>query len=269
MENRKPMDLKYMLAGWNFTLALFSTMGMLRTVPHLISNLLMLNDSNSNSNSNSSFMLKDLICSKAQLTYSESASGFWVMLFIFSKIPELMDTVFLILRKRKLLFLHYFHHASVLLYCWHAFATASSTGLIFVALNYSVHSLMYGYYFLVAIQSKPHWLPPIAITISQISQMIIGVIICYISYLYMVEYQESYDLLLLQQQQEMSYHNNMNYHNMKNQKQLSECSVMKENVLAGGIMYASYFYLFSEFAVKRYILGTTNHSKAKNCIKKK
>jgi len=34
------------------------------------------------------------------------------------------------------------------------------------------------------------------------------------------------------------------------------CSVKRENVIAGSLMYASYAYLFAEFAVKRFIFGS-------------
>ena len=39
--------------------------------------------------------------------------GLWVGLFIFSKIPELLDTVFLVLQKKRVIFLHWFHHVTV------------------------------------------------------------------------------------------------------------------------------------------------------------
>jgi hypothetical protein len=66
----------------------------------------------------------------------------WVQLFILSKIPELIDTVFIVQRKRPLIFLHWYHHVTVLLYCWHSYATEASQALYFVAMNYSVHAVM-------------------------------------------------------------------------------------------------------------------------------
>jgi hypothetical protein len=46
-----------------------------------------------------------------------------VQLFILSKFPELVDKFFIVARRRPLLFLHWYHHVAVLLYCWHSYAT--------------------------------------------------------------------------------------------------------------------------------------------------
>ncbi len=40
-------------------------------------------------------------------------------LFIISKVPETIDTLFIVLRRQQLIFLHWFHHASVLVYCFY------------------------------------------------------------------------------------------------------------------------------------------------------
>jgi len=210
LKDKKPFGLRNALAAWNLFLSLFSFMGMFRTVPHLLHMV-------------TSKPFVETICNPSEVNYGEGATGFWVMLFIFSKIPELIDTVFIVLRKKPLIFLHWYHHITVLAFCWHSYATESSTGIYFVAMNYTVHAIMYGYYFLMAMNMKPKWLPPMAITMMQISQMFIGVSVCIASYLY--------------------------------KKSGIECSVKDENIIAGALMYGSYFYLFAEFAVKRFILA--------------
>lgn len=216
MKDKKPFGWKNALAAWNLFLSLFSACGMVRTVPHLLHMI-------------ATQPYDSTICTSAEQQFGEGACGLWVMLFIYSKIPELIDTVFIVCRKKPLIFLHWYHHVTVLLFCWHAYATESSTGLYFVAMNYTVHAIMYGYYFLMAIGQKPKWLPPMAITMAQISQMFVGVSVCISSYIYMTNG--------------------------------TECSVKKENVIAGALMYGSYFYLFAEFAVKRFILAPKKAAK--------
>lgn len=63
---------------------------------------------------------------------------------------------------------HRYHHITVLLYCWHAYATRASSGLYFIAMNYSVHAVMYFYYFAMAVGMWPKWLNPIFITFFQV-----------------------------------------------------------------------------------------------------
>jgi len=217
---RKGYDLKFWLAAWNLLLSLFSWCGAFRTVPHLLMAI-----------SNQTY--KSTICTNSEVQYGEGAAGFWVMLFIFSKIPELVDTVFITLRKKKLIFLHWYHHVTVLCFCWHSYVNESSTGLYFVAMNYSVHAIMYGYFFFMAIGANPgQYFNPMYITMLQISQMIVGTSVCYSSYVYL----NSDD---------------------------ASCEVAYTNVVSGGLMYGSYLYLFAEFAVKRFIL-----TPAKKSVKK-
>ena len=104
------------------------------------------------------------------------------MLFIFSKVPELVDTVFLVLAKKPVIFLHWYHHFTVLLYCWTAYVGRSSAGLYFVAMNFGVHSLMYFYFFLMTWYRKLWWAP--IVTVLQISQMFVGIFICSAVYYY-------------------------------------------------------------------------------------
>jgi elongation of very long chain fatty acids protein 6 len=222
MAKREAFDLRMPLAYWNLFLSTFSFMGMARTVPHLLNNL-------------KNMSLEDNLCMDPQVSFGDGATGLWVQLFIYSKIPELVDTFFIVARKKNLIFLHWYHHVTVLLFCWHSYATEASTGLFFVAMNYSVHAVMYGYYFLMAIKMKPKWLPPAVITVAQISQMVVGTSLCVMSYFLL-------------------------------QKEESSCAVKKENVIAGAMMYGSYLYLFAEFAVKRFILAPKKKAASKKLV---
>ena len=149
------------LAVWNLFLSVFSTIGMLRTAPQLLHNLTTLS-------------LRDNLCTDPRITYGSGSTGLWVQLFILSKFPwvqkciamnwttkdvvcfhlyflfltyhlttpwsELFDTFFILIHKKPLIFLHWYHHITVLLYCWHSYVTTSPPGIFFVVMNYSVHA---------------------------------------------------------------------------------------------------------------------------------
>ena len=209
MAVREPLDLKIPLAYWNLLLSMFSFIGMSRTIPTLIYNI-------------HTMTLTENLCMEPRSSFGMGVCGLWVQLFIYSKIPELLDTFFIIARKKPLMFLHWYHHVTVLLFCWHSYATESSTGLFFVVMNYSVHAVMYGYYYLMAINAKPKWFNPIIITTCQIAQMIVGTVLCVMSF---------YVLAM----------GDVN------------CAVKSENVIAGILMYGSYLYLFCDFAIRRFV----------------
>lgn len=207
MSKHEAFDLKIPLALWNAFLCTFSFLGMCRTVPFLLANIV-------------SKTFEETVCSAPAGNWGSGPSGFWVMLFIFSKVPELIDTVFIVLRKKPLIFLHWYHHVSVLLFCWNAYACLAGSGLYFVAMNYTVHALMYGYYCLAALSLVPKSFPAYLITFSQIGQMFIGTFVCISGWYYKLRRE--------------TCHNDFS------------------NLAAGAIMYGSYCYLFVSFAMKRY-----------------
>ena len=86
MKDRKPFQMKTALALWNLALSLFSLCGMVRTLPHLLHTI-------------ATKPFRDTICTHPETAYGEGACGLWVMLFIFSKVPELVDTFFIVFRK--------------------------------------------------------------------------------------------------------------------------------------------------------------------------
>lgn len=144
------------LAMWNLSLAGFSFCGAMRTMPYLLTSIV----------HHGSYYT---ICEDPIDHYGRGAVAFWATIFVFSKIPELIDTVFIVLRKKPLLFLHWYHHITVMMYCWQSYGNVSSSGLYFVSMNYCVHAVMYFYYFLTAIGQRPKW--AFFVTIMQLSQV--------------------------------------------------------------------------------------------------
>eukprot|EP00592_Proboscia_alata_P003819 CAMPEP_0194367762 /NCGR_PEP_ID=MMETSP0174-20130528/15936_1 /TAXON_ID=216777 /ORGANISM="Proboscia alata, Strain PI-D3" /LENGTH=273 /DNA_ID=CAMNT_0039143763 /DNA_START=180 /DNA_END=998 /DNA_ORIENTATION=- len=175
MKDQKPWEWKKKLALWNLFLSLFSFMGMVRMVPPLI----YMSQTKS---------IRSNMCDDPYATWLAGSTGTWVQFFILSKIPELFDTFFVVVRKKPLIFLHWYHHITVLLYVWHgAYAIINPVAPIFGAMNYGVHSLMYGYYFLMAIGKKPKWLHASIITSAQILQMWVGMVATAIGYHYYMD----------------------------------------------------------------------------------
>ncbi|PAV62662.1 hypothetical protein WR25_20397 [Diploscapter pachys] len=161
MANRKPFDLEIPLFIWNALLAVFSLMGFIRMAPEWLWSW---NDN--------SFVYSICVSS-----YAQGVTGFWTEQFAMSKVAELLDTVFIVARKKPLIFLHWYHHISVLVYTWHAYKDHTASGRWFIFMNYGVHAFMYTYY---ALRAARIWVPKPAamlITILQISQMVMGVII--------------------------------------------------------------------------------------------
>ena len=106
----------------------------------------------------------------------EKQVGLWSYLFCFSKGPELLDTYFIVLRKKKLIFLHWYHHITVFIYCWYSYGHLTNPQQWFITMNYFVHALMYLYY---AVRASSYFRPPmwvnIVITSLQLIQMVVGV----------------------------------------------------------------------------------------------
>jgi len=168
-----PLHLSVPFALWNLVLCVFSILGVSRVVPRLLEAL--------TDPANGDTIAERFVwtcCQDPANWYLSGGCGLWVGLFVFSKLPELLDTALLVLQKKKVIFLHWFHHCTVLLYCWHAFHHRIAPGLWFAAMNFSVHSVMYGYYFLsCSAVGLRRFVRPFAplITFIQIAQMFVGI----------------------------------------------------------------------------------------------
>ena len=151
----------------------------------------------------------------------------------------MIDTLFIVLRKQKLIFLHWFHHATVLVYAWYSYHDWTASGRWFVFMNYTVHgemtnilssmkisfsslAMMYTYYAFRAMQFRiPMWMQ-VTVTIFQISQMVVGCFVNYKAYVY---------------------------------KQAgATCHVAYSNIFWSFVMYAVYCGLFLHFFIVNYLL---------------
>lgn len=98
----------------------------------------------------------------------------WVELFCYSKVPELIDTLFIVLRGRKLVVLQYYHHLATLIMCWAGLKMFSKEIILGACINYTIHGFMYGYYALYSLGFKSIRDYGVIITFFQTLQMFVA-----------------------------------------------------------------------------------------------
>jgi elongation of very long chain fatty acids protein 6 len=74
MTNRPAWNLRKPMALWNLGLSVFSWVGMFRTLPQLVHNLMTMS-------------IRDNLCLDPRITYGSGSTGLWVQLFVLSKFP--------------------------------------------------------------------------------------------------------------------------------------------------------------------------------------
>ncbi|XP_033097545.1 elongation of very long chain fatty acids protein 6-like [Anneissia japonica] len=206
MKDRRPFNVRYPLIFWNILLGIFSIAGACRSVPVMIN--VLIHDGWYQSVCDSKYFWPEY-------------SGIWSVLFVLSKVPELGDSVFIILKKQKMQLLHWYHHATVLICVFYLYSFHTSIACWFGTMNYFVHSLMYPYF---AVRAAGIRLPrPLAMVITtlQVVQMVVGLYISlYVGVIYF------YD---------------------------GRCDVYTGQIIYSTIMYFTYMILFTNLFYKSYI----------------
>lgn len=91
------------------------------------------------------FRCHEPLCDRLRKAHNH-ATAFWSYILLLSKVIELGDTAFIVLRKQKLVFLHWYHHVTTLMSWWVMYSYYEPNQLWYIVMNSFVHSLMYTYY---------------------------------------------------------------------------------------------------------------------------
>ncbi|XP_004701020.1 elongation of very long chain fatty acids protein 3 [Echinops telfairi] len=173
MKARKSFNLQKPLFLWSLSLAIFSILGTVRTWSFMGTLIYKIG-------------FKYSVC--YGLFTEIPVVKFWSIFFILSKIIELGDTAFIILRKRPLIFVHWYHHSTVLVYSFFGYKNRFPAGGWHMTMNFGVHAIMYTYYSLKALRVNPPRMLSMVITSLQILQMLAGALISFLSYVWRHEH---------------------------------------------------------------------------------
>lgn len=208
MRDKPAYSLRRPLAMWNTGLVVFSVMGSLTLTPYLVSSLV-----------NNGFLHS--VCNDVVVSSGAPHAALWSLLFLLSKCVELFDTMFVILRKTPLNFLHWYHHVTVFAYAAFYSSYIPALSLWFASMNYSVHSIMYSYYTLKAAGVRVPQVVALVVTTLQLVQFVVGLIAVTTAYV-----QKTSGV---------------------------KCDATYGFVTVGLTVYLSYFVLFLHFFCQRYI----------------
>lgn len=148
----------------------------------------------------------------------------WMYVFAYSKYLELIDTAFLIIRRKEVSFLHWYHHFTVLAYTWFAVVVGFCPGWYFSSVNSAVHTIMYFYYYRSACGVRLTY--DKVITTMQLAQMVFGVLVT-----------STWAVL---------------HYVVKDGHITCPCEHAGSAMLLALAIYGSYFGLFLSFYIKRY-----------------
>lgn len=215
MKSRPAYILKHASLVWNSVLAIFSICITIRSLPFYY------------------FLFTRIpfyyvICDLS-LYENSPQFVFWGTLFLFSKVWELGDTLFILLRKRNLQFLHYFHHIVTLIVLWYCSFRKAPFAVFLGSINTFVHSFMYTYFAVKCMGIKIPVKIAMFITTIQLFQMIFAVFFSVSAHLYIIK--------------------------------ANECDSGTDTLMVIYFMFLSYVILFSNLFYEKYVKAVYSRKK--------
>lgn len=159
MTTRKPLDIPYTLFLHNITLSFASFLLGSWLTYILVSEFI------------GGMTPHQLICSRSIYEIGQIQMIYYLNMFY--KVWEFLDTIFLVVRKKQVAFLHSYHHAATLILTWNQLMEHSAPQWVPIVINLWVHVVMYYYYAMSALKIKIWWKK--YLTTLQICQFIVDV----------------------------------------------------------------------------------------------
>ncbi|XP_031351972.1 elongation of very long chain fatty acids protein isoform X2 [Photinus pyralis] len=141
MKKRRPFNISNVLVVYNAYQVIFSAW--LCMQPFLVENAFQM-----------IFKTCGTFAPRSSYTIALARGAWW---YFFSKVIELLDTIFFVLRKKQsqVTFLHVYHHANTMFFSWvYLKFLPGEQGVVIGVLNSAVHVVMYLYYLIAALGPK-------------------------------------------------------------------------------------------------------------------